>query len=77
MDGCGDSERYHSERMVKPPIGVKPFFVAATDRISDLGHCIARQTDGTINPNIDFIREWATEILYQCDLIKRMEKTNE
>ena len=54
---------------VAPPIGVKPGWLHAAQRISDLAGAIQRYTDDGHGANRRFlIREWAEEIEMQLDI---------
>ena len=52
----------------KPPIGAKPYYIQAEDRIKELAEAISR------NPNCDRVKEWAVEIALQKELIDRMKE---
>lgn len=53
----------------KPPIGVKPAWLCASRRISDLAHAIARYADDERGAARRFmIRIWADEIKMQLDI---------
>ena len=52
----------------KPPIGVKPYYIQAEDRIREIAEAIIR------NPNCDRVKEWAVEIALQKELIDRMKE---
>ena len=55
----------------KPPIGVKPYYVAAEHRIIELAEAIARAAEySTKNPKII---EWAREIILQATLSNQMD----
>ena len=58
--------------MNKPPLGVKPYFVSATDRIEELSKAIYDYSQETSRTSL--IKRWASEIILQCELI---EKTQE
>jgi transcriptional regulator with XRE-family HTH domain len=61
----GEMGRVHT----RPPIGVKPYYVASIQRIQELADAISR------NPgNMKMAAEWACEILEQVELTKRMRK---
>lgn len=51
----------------KPPLGIKPAWLAAQCRIQELSEAIIRQIED-IKPNTDLIRKWAYEIISQSDL---------
>ena len=59
-----------------PPKGVKPYFIAGGDRICDLAQAIERSSDCP-KGNLSTIRNWATEIIAQCDLIEKLEGKHE
>lgn len=59
---------------IKPPLGAKPYSIAASDRIAELGGAVVRAaTDPMTRINTAFVRAWAHEIMLQCDLIEQME----
>ena len=60
----------------RPPLGVKPCWVAAEGRIGDLADGIKRQL-GAESPDYDLIRRWSKEIGWQCELIEHDRRTNE
>lgn len=60
--------------MNKPPIGVKPYWISAFDRISDLAQAIDRYSD---EKNTTSIKLWAKEIISQCDLVEEMTQLDE
>ena len=51
----------------KPPIGVKPFWAAAEERIKDLAEAILRYADDS--HNYDMIKKWSNEIYEQCCMV--------
>ena len=57
----------------KPPLGVKPYYIAASDRIEELAGAIQRYS-----PNVDTeyekIIQWAEEIKMQCMIAKKFDK---
>lgn len=52
-------------RESKPPLGVKPCYLVAEDRISELSDGIKRQL-GSDKPNYGLVERWANEIVDQC-----------
>lgn len=73
-DGLDPTEMIHPEDN-RQPIGAKPAYIAAGDRIDDLARAIIRYAHfGGDAPNS--IRRWAKEIVLQCDLIDTMKKVN-
>lgn len=56
----------------KPPIGVKPCFIHAEERIKDLADGISRYAH---KGDYEIIKKWAREICLQCELAE-MEKEN-
>ena len=61
-------EKYYS----KPPLGVKPCFICAEERIKDLADGISRYAH---KGDYEIIQKWAKEICLQCELAE-MEKGN-
>lgn len=56
----------------RPPLGIMPYYIAAEDRIADLGEAISRNAH---EPNKRHkIKEWATEIIYQNEMMETMRK---
>jgi hypothetical protein len=57
----------------RPPLGVKPYYIAASERIEDLADAIKRYA-----PNCDTeyekISQWAEEIKMQCAIAKKFDK---
>lgn len=59
------------ERHTEKVTGLKPYRVAAIQRIKELADAISQ------DPDSESIQEWANEIIEQSELIKRMQKTEE
>lgn len=55
------------KRTSKPPIGARPYYIAAENRIMELADAIRR------NPGGENVPEWAREIMLQYELMRRME----
>lgn len=53
----------------KPPLGCKPAFVSSQERIIELSEAITRNAKDTCNEYL--IKKWATEILYQCEIMTK------
>ena len=53
----------------KPPIGVKPAWMAAWQRISELIDAIERQYESH-NGDANLVKLWAEEITWQCSIIE-------
>ena len=53
----------------KPPFGCKPACVSSAERIIELSEAITRQAKDTCNEQL--IKRWATEILYQCEIMEK------
>lgn len=52
----------------KPPLGCKPACVASVERMKELAEAISRQLESdTVNEQL--IKRWATEILFQCEIM--------
>lgn len=56
----------------KPPLGARPTYISASDRIKELANAIADNSDRT-DLNVGHIHLWASEILAQVDIIKKYE----
>lgn len=59
-----------SENTQRPPVGAAPYFIQAGIRIGELGEAISKYST---TEEIHKIREWASEIILQCDLIREMK----
>lgn len=59
-----------SENTQRPPVGAAPYFIQAGIRIGELGEAISKYST---TAEIHKIREWASEIILQCDLIREMK----
>lgn len=55
----------------KPPIGVKPYYVAAWQRIGELIDAIERQYESH-DGDAKLVEKWANEIQWQCSLIESL-----
>ena len=56
---------------IKPPLGIKPYFVAYIERISDIADAIKRTDD------VNDIRLYVSEIILLCTLIEDMRKNDQ
>jgi len=52
----------------KPPLGVRPAWVAAWQRIGELAEGIVRQYESN-NGDVDLVQLWSKEIDVQCRII--------
>lgn len=52
----------------KPALGARPCWLVAESRIQELSEAILRQLEAE-NTKYDLIKQWATEIEEQCNLI--------
>ena len=57
----------------KPPLGVKPYWLVAWNRISDLTEAIERQYEDE-NGNTELVELWAKEIVLQCQILKQLKE---
>jgi hypothetical protein len=55
------------------PIGTKPYYIQAGERIDELAGAISRYS-GYCKERTQSIRMWATEILAQCDAIESLNQ---
>ena len=55
----------------KIPIGTKPYYIAASDRIEELSQAINRYV--YLPHSTECIKKWAKEIIYQCELIEKLD----
>lgn len=53
----------------KPPLGATPAWLNARNRIGDLAKAIDRTAADPLG-DINNIRQWASEILMQCDILR-------
>lgn len=56
----------------KPPLGARPAWMVAWQRIGELSEAIVREYE-TSQSNIKYVRKWAEEIRMQCDIIDKVE----
>lgn len=61
---------YNNDKTTKPPLGVKPCYIQAEERIKDLADAISRYAN---RGDYEIIKKWANEICLQCE-IAGMEK---
>ena len=59
----------------KRPLGATPYFINASARIAKLSEAIYRYSGEPMRSSTPLIKEWAKEIIAQCDLVEKMEKT--
>lgn len=68
-------------KQIKPPIGTIPFFIAIPTRIMDLADSILRYSRhediGRSKEVTAKIREWANEIICQCDTLDKLRDLKE
>lgn len=57
----------------KPPLGVRPAWVAAWQRIGELAEGIVRQYESN-NGDVDLVQLWSKEIDVQCKIINVAKK---
>lgn len=57
----------------KPPLGVRPAYVAAWQRIRELIEGIRRQYESP-DGNSELVKKWAIEIKLQCQIIEVIGK---
>lgn len=55
----------------RPVIGIKPYYVAAWQRIGALAEAIERQYQ-SLNGDTKLVQRWANEIGWQCSLIESL-----
>ena len=60
----------------KPHLGVKPYWMVAWSRISDLVEAIERQYEDA-NGNAELVELWAREIVLQCQILNRLKGQND
>lgn len=57
----------------KTPLGCRPYYIAASDRIEELATAIHRQA--TTQCNVTLIKKWADEIVAQCELMEKLQNS--
>lgn len=57
----------------RPPLGVKPYYIAAGDRIEALAGAIERYAEN-VDTEYEKISQWAEEIKMQCMIAKKFDK---
>ena len=57
----------------RPPLGVKPYYIAASERIEALAGAIERYAEN-VYTEYEKIMEWAEEIKMQCMIAKKFDK---
>lgn len=57
----------------RPPLGVKPYYIAASERIEALAGAIERYAEN-VDTEYETIMEWAEEIKMQCMIAKKFDK---
>ncbi len=57
----------------KPPLGCRPYYISASERIKELAEAIARNADRA-DLYGGHIEIWAYEILYQLAMLKKIPK---
>lgn len=55
----------------KPVLGIKPYYVAAWQRIGELAEAIERQYQ-SVDGDTKLVQEWASEIGWQCCIIESL-----
>lgn len=65
----------------KPPIGASPSWYVLPQRIKDLSEAITRYAEhermGTDFEVTSLIKQWAVEIICQCDALDKIQKIKE
>lgn len=57
----------------RPPLGVKPYYIAASERIEALAGAIERYAEN-VDTEYEKISQWAEEIKMQCAIAKKFDK---
>lgn len=57
----------------RPPLGVKPYYIAASERIEALAGAIERYAEN-VDTEYEKIMQWAEEIKMQCMIAKKFDK---
>ena len=57
----------------KPPLGARPAYVAAGERVHELAEAIVRNS-GDVQLNTSLIKKWAGEIMAQCEIVDQIDK---
>lgn len=58
----------------RPPLGTPPWYIISRLRVKDLNEAITRYLQED-HINTYCIKEWAKEIIAQCELMEKMDKT--
>lgn len=73
-----DSLTAHESLYKKPPLGCKPSWISSCERIKELSEAIIRNVNGAVTKDAngvyvdtDHVKKWATEILYQCEIMEK------
>lgn len=70
--------RASDAEMHKPPIGVKPGWLHAAQRISELADAIHRHIyDEHVGVNIPLMRMWAEEMILQLEILDKLTESGE
>lgn len=59
-----------ARQIEKPPLGVRPAWIAAWQRIGELAEGIIRQCENATG-KADLCKEWASEIILLCEFIEK------
>lgn len=62
---------------VRAPLGTEPYYIAADRRVIALAKAIERYATLAERGKTKIMREWAKEIICQCDLIDNMQEEND
>jgi hypothetical protein len=57
----------------RPPLGTPPWYITARMRLKDLNNAINRYLEED-HINTTCIKEWAKEIIAQCELMEKMDR---
>lgn len=57
----------------RPPLGVKPYYIVASERIEALAGAIERYAEN-VDTEYEKISQWAEEIKMQCMIAKKFDK---
>lgn len=59
-----------ARQIEKPPLGVRPVWIAVWQRIGELAEGIIRQYESA-ERKADLCKEWASEIILLCEFIEK------
>lgn len=74
IDGGIDMYMKEDKESEKPPLGTKPSWLQAEERIKELASAIERNAE---KKNVNRLRVWIEELGYQCDILEHVIERKE